>query len=205
MSRALAECEAIGVSARPAVSARRDDDFTAYVQARLAWLRRVAYLLCQDWQRADDLVQTAVTSLYVHWRRARTMESIDGYARTILVRAFLSERRGGWARRVTLMTQLPDAPEPVPDAADALDVRAALAGLPPRQRATLVLRFYCDLNVDQSARVLGCSAGTVKSQTAKALAGLRRSLGEPAGREGTEGAPGPQGAAAVWEGRPGHG
>jgi len=81
------------------VNARRDEDFTGYVQARLAWLRRVAYLLCQDWQRADDLVQTAITSLYVHWRRARAMESVDGYARTILVRAFLSERRGGWARR----------------------------------------------------------------------------------------------------------
>jgi RNA polymerase sigma-70 factor (sigma-E family) len=161
------------------VSARRDDDFTAYVQARLAWLRRVGYLLCQDWQQADDLVQTTITSLYVHWRRARTMDSIDGYARTILVRAFLGERRGGWARRVILPGRLPDRPDRAPDADDALDVRAALAGLPPRQRATLVLRFYCDLNVEQSARVLGCSAGTIKSQTAKALAGLRRAL-EPA-------------------------
>jgi RNA polymerase sigma-70 factor (sigma-E family) len=163
------------------VSTRRDDDFTVYIQARLAWMRRVAYLLCQDWQRADDLVQTAITSLYVHWRRARAMESIDGYARTILVRAFLSERRGGWAQRVTLAGRLPDTPGRAPDADDALDVRAALAGLPPRQRATLVLRFYCDLNVEQSARVLGCSAGTVKSQTAKALDGLRRVLAEPGG------------------------
>jgi len=162
------------------VSARRDEDFTAYVQARLAWLRRVGYLLCQDWQQADDLVQTAITTLYVHWRRARTMENVDGYARVILVHAFLNERRGGWARRVTLTGQLPDAPGPAPDADDAMDVRGALAGLPPRQRATLVLRFYCDLNVDQAARVLGCSAGTVKSQTAKALAGLRRAL-EPGG------------------------
>jgi RNA polymerase sigma-70 factor (sigma-E family) len=158
------------------VSARRDEDFTVYVQARLAWLRRVGYLLCQDWQQADDLVQTAITSLYVHWRRASAMDSIDGYARTILVRAFLSERRGGWARRVTLASPLPERPGLAPDADDVLDVRAALAGLPPRQRATLVLRFYCDLNVEQSARVLGCSAGTVKSQTAKALAGLRRAL-----------------------------
>jgi len=162
------------------VSAHRDEDFTAYVQARLAWLRRVGYLLCQDWQQADDLVQTAITTLYVQWRRARTMENVDGYARTILVHAFLNERRGGWARRVMLTGQLPDAPGPVPDADDAMDVRGALAGLPPRQRATLVLRFYCDLNVDQAARVLGCSAGTVKSQTAKALAGLRRAL-DPGG------------------------
>jgi len=81
------------------------------------------------------------------------MENVDGYARTIMVRAFLSERRGGWARRVTLAGQLPEAPGQAPDADDALDVRAALAGLPARQRATLVLRFYCDLNVEQSARV----------------------------------------------------
>jgi len=74
------------------MSTRRDEDFTAYVHTRLAWLRRVGYLLCQDWQQADDLVQTAITSLYVHWRRARTMENTDGYARTILVRAFLSEQ-----------------------------------------------------------------------------------------------------------------
>src|SRR5262249_40158538 len=82
---ALDGCEATCEPARPAMNARRDEDFTGYVQARLAWLRRVAYLLCQDWQQADDLVQTAITSLYVHWRRARAMESIDGYARTILV------------------------------------------------------------------------------------------------------------------------
>jgi RNA polymerase sigma factor (sigma-70 family) len=136
-------------------------------------------------------VQTAITSLYVHWRRARTMENTDGYARTILVRAFLSEQRGGWARRVTLTGQLPDVPGPAPDADDAIDVRGALAALPPRQRATLVLRFYCDLNVDQSARVLGCSAGTVKSQTAKALAGLRRALGSEETAPGGGDAPPP--------------
>jgi RNA polymerase sigma-70 factor (sigma-E family) len=176
------------------VNARQDEDFTGYVQARLAWLRRVAYLLCQDWQQADDLVQTAITSLYVHWRRASTMEHTDGYARTILVRAFLSERRGGWARRVTLAGTLPDVPSAGPDLGDVLDVRAALASLPSRQRATLVLRFYCDLNVDQAAKVLGCSAGTVKSQTAKALASLRRAL-EPAASTGPAG--GPRGTAAT--------
>jgi RNA polymerase sigma-70 factor (sigma-E family) len=192
------------------VSARRDEDFTGYVQARLAWLRRVAYLLCQDWHQADDLVQTAITSLYVHWRRASAMESTDGYARTILVRAFLSERRGGWARRVTLAGQLPDAPSAGPDLGDALDVRAALAGLPPRQRATLVLRFYCDLNVDQAARVLGCSAGTVKSQTAKALASLRRELDPatgtgPVGAERRGNAAGARGAIARGAKEIGHG
>jgi RNA polymerase sigma-70 factor (sigma-E family) len=163
------------------VSERRDDEFTEYVSSRLAVLRRVAFLLCQDWQRADDLVQAAVTRLYVHWGRASAVEHTDGYVRAILVREFLGEQRSGWVRRVSLDGAVPELAGPGPDLAAALDVRAALAGLPPRQRATLVLRFYCDLNVDQAAEVLGCSAGTVKSQTAKGLTALRRALGpEPA-------------------------
>jgi RNA polymerase sigma-70 factor (sigma-E family) len=137
----------------------------------------MAYLLCQDWQRADDLVQTAITRLYTHWGRARNAASIDAYVRTILIRAFLAERRSAWTRRVALFSaypELPGAPDPDPDT--RLDVRAALASLPPRQRATLVLRFYCDLPVEQAAAELGCTPGTVKSQTAKGLSALRRAL-----------------------------
>lgn len=178
----------------------RDAEFTEYVLARQAWLRRIAYLLCQDWQGADDLVQTAITSLYLHWGRARAMDSTDGYARAILVRAFLSERRSGWMRRVTLARQLPDAPAVLADLDGAMDVRGALAGLPPRQRATLVLRFYCDLNVDQAAHVLGCSTGTVKSQTAKALASLRRTLAADGAGRAAGGAGG-----EPWVTRPGRG
>jgi len=137
------------------VSRRRDDEFTQYVAARLGSLRRTAFLLCQDWQLADDLVQTTITRLYVHWARASTLEHTDVYVRTILVRAFLAERRSGWVRRVSLDAVLPDTPWPDPDLAAALDVRAALASLPPRQRATVILRFYCDMNVDQAAQVLG--------------------------------------------------
>lgn len=173
------------------MSAGRDREFTEYVQARLAWLRRIAFLLCQDWNHADDLVQAAVTSLYVHWGRARAVDHTDAYARTILVRAFLSERRSGWARRVSLPGQLPDRPGAAKDHEAAIDLRDALATVPPRQRATLVLRYYSDLNVDQTAKVLGCSAGTVKSQTAKGLLALRRAL-EP---ESAAAAPGSAAAA----------
>jgi RNA polymerase sigma-70 factor (sigma-E family) len=170
------------------LNARRDAEFTEYVAARLAALRRVAFLLCQDWDRADDLVQGAITRLYVHWARARVVEHVDAYTRTILVREFLSERRTPWARRVTLPGRLPDVGGAVTDHAAALDVRTALAMLPPRQRATLVLRFYCDLNVGQTAQILGCSPGTVKSQTAKGLDSLRRVL-DPAGAPGPDGGP----------------
>jgi RNA polymerase sigma-70 factor (sigma-E family) len=155
---------------------RRDAEFTEYVAARLTALRRVAYLLCWDWDRADDLVQGAITKLYVHWGRVRALDHADSYAKVILVREFLSDRRSGWARRVTLGAEVPDVPAVAADHDAALDVRSALAELPPGQRATIVLRFYCDLSVDQSAQVLGCSAGTVKSQTAKGLDSLRRAL-----------------------------
>ncbi len=167
------------------MSGRRDDEFTDYVTERMWWLRRLAYLLCQDWQQADDLVQAAITRLYTHWGRAAAVEHTDGYVRTILVREYLSERRSGWARRVSLTAEPPDTPSALGDREGALDLRAALAGLPPRQRATLVLRFYCDLNVDQAAQLLGCSPGTVKSQTAKAIGALRRVLQPPGEWPGT--------------------
>jgi RNA polymerase sigma-70 factor (sigma-E family) len=154
----------------------RDDEFTAYVTARTPWLRRVAYLLCQDWHRADDLVQTAITRLYLRWHRASAADNLDGYARTVLVRVFLAEQRGGWRRRVRLVAEPPDAPGGPADLDGGLDLRDALAALPPRQRAAVVLRFYCDLSVEQTAGVLNCSTGTVKSQTARGLDALRRVL-----------------------------
>jgi RNA polymerase sigma-70 factor (sigma-E family) len=159
------------------VSAGRDEDFTGYVTARMPALRRLALLLCHDWHGADDLVQGTITKLYLHWGKASASDSVDAYARTILVREFLHERRLGWARRVTVTDRPPETAAVDVDKDGSLDVRAAIGALPPRQRAVLVLRYHYDLNVDQTANVLGCSAGTVKSQTSKALAALRRTLG----------------------------
>jgi RNA polymerase sigma-70 factor (sigma-E family) len=161
----------------------RDDEYTAYVSARLTWLHKVAFLLCQDWTRADDLVQITITRLYVHWRRASAVDNLDGYTRTILVRVFLAEQRTGWRRRVTALRHLPDTATIAADPDLAMDLRTALAALAPRQRAAVILRFYCDLSIEQTADVLSCSTGTVKSQTARALAILRRELA-PAARIG---------------------
>jgi RNA polymerase sigma-70 factor (sigma-E family) len=155
---------------------RRDAEYTQYVAARLSSLRRLAAVLCGDWQRADDLVQATLTNLYVHWGRVRAAEHADAYARAVLVREFIHERRSSWSRRVTLSGAVIDGPAAAVDQDAVLDLRAAVAALPARQRATLVLRFYCDLNVDQSAAVLDCSPGTVKSQTARALESVRRAL-----------------------------
>jgi RNA polymerase sigma-70 factor (sigma-E family) len=162
------------------MTATRDAEFADFVAAREGSLRRLAILLCQDWHRADDLVQAAITKLYVHWSKATAATSLDAYVRAIVIREFLDERRSSWIRRVTLTGQLPDRPVAASDPETALDMQAAMAALPARQRATLVLRFYCDLSVDQAAQVLGCTPGTVKSQTAKALHSLRIALGPDA-------------------------
>ncbi len=159
-------------------------EYVEFVTARLAALRRLAYLLVGDAHRGDDLVQQTCTSLYVHWGKVRAAESLDAYVRRMLIRSFLDERRRGWFRRVNLAGDALDraAPESA-DPAQRLVVRQALAQVPPRQRAVLVLRFLYDLPVSEVAEILECSPGTVKSQTSHGLAALRRLLGEPA-REG---------------------
>jgi len=157
--------------------ALQDADFAAYVSARIPALRRLALVLCRDWHSADDLVQATLTKLCQHWGRAAAADSTDAYVRGMLVREFLRERRSPWARRVDVTSQPPEIQAAAADLDGLMDLQAAVSTLPPRQRAVLVLRFYCDLSVDQSAAALGCTTGTIKSQTAKALATLRRDLG----------------------------
>lgn len=151
-----------------------DAEFSEFAATRATWLRRVAYLLSNDWHHADDLTQTTITKLYMHWPRIRTLENPDGYARTTLVNTFLAERRSPWRR--VLLRDHGDHPAASVDLDAALDVRQALTALPARQRATVVLRYYCDLTVEQTAEALNCSTGTVKSQTARGLDAMRRAL-----------------------------
>jgi RNA polymerase sigma-70 factor (sigma-E family) len=156
-----------------------EQQYIDYVTARLPALRRVAHLLCGDGHRADDIVQNAITRLYVHWRKARAADNLDAYVRAIVVRTFLNEQRTGWLARVRLVHDMPDqlAP-PGPDVETSQVLHAALRRVPPRQRAVLVLRFLYDLPVAEVAEILGCSAGNVKSQTAHGLATLRKHLDE---------------------------
>lgn len=154
-------------------------EYIDYVRARIPALRRLAFVLAGDEHRADDLVQQTITTLYVKWQRASGATHLDAYVRTMLVRTYVDERRLAWSR-VRLCRE---APEPAPAAGDGgveerHVVRAALARLPRRQQAVLVLRFFYDLPVDEVAATLGCSAGTVKSHTSRGLTALRRLLGE---------------------------
>jgi len=146
-----------------------------YVTARLDGLRRTAFLLCGDWHTADDLVSTALMKLLRHWRRVSAMDQPDAYVRRMLLRAWLDERRRPW-RRERATAVLPPAEVSTVDHTERLAVLALLAELPPRRRAVLVLRYFCDLSVEETAQALGCTTGTVKSQTARALQSLRARL-----------------------------
>jgi RNA polymerase sigma-70 factor (sigma-E family) len=144
-----------------------------YVAARMEPLRRTAYLFCHDWHTADDLVSITIGKLYRHWHRVKDAEHLDAYVRKILVRTWLDEKIRPW-RREEPTGDLPEARvEPSQAIVERAGLLELLAGLPPGRRAAVVLRLYCDLSVDETAEILGCSAGTVKSQTARGLDTLR--------------------------------
>ena len=159
--------------------------FREYAAARRGDLRRTAYLLCGDWYLADDLVQDALATLYVHWRRVRARGEVDAYVRRMLVNGFLATKRRSWRREVTAAT-LPDTPAPVGDADHGTRdmLRRALLHLQPSQRTIVVLRYWDDLSVEQTAAILGCSTGNVKSQAARGLAHLRAALSAAVAAEG---------------------
>ncbi|MEU4239848.1 SigE family RNA polymerase sigma factor [Actinoplanes sp. NPDC026619] len=148
-------------------------EYVEYVTGRLSRLHRLAYILCSDRHQADDIVQATLTSLYVDWKRASGADNIDAYVHRMLVRRFLDEKRRRWSK-VLLGNFLPDQAAPAQHAFEERDALVtALRGLPKGQRAVLVLRYFVDLSVDETAEALGCSTGNVKSQASRGLASLR--------------------------------
>jgi RNA polymerase sigma-70 factor (sigma-E family) len=154
----------------------RDEEFREFVSNRASPLHQTAYLLCGDWHLAHDLVQDTLVKAYQHWPRVRQADSPDAYVRRILV----NEARGRWRRRDRDMpvSRFAEEREPVaPDATDEIARRAgllqALLTLPLRQRATIILRYLEGMTERETAAALGCSEGTVKSQSARALGTLR--------------------------------
>lgn len=150
----------------------RDQEFAEFFSARFDGARRIAFAMCGSWSDAEEIAQSAFVKLYARWAKIRT-ETVDAYLRTVLTRVFLDTKRRGRARE-QVVAELPDTIAP-PDAgpAERMALRAALLSVPPGQRAVLVLRFVADLSVEQVAETLGCSTGTVKSQTARGLNALR--------------------------------
>jgi RNA polymerase sigma-70 factor (sigma-E family) len=156
-----------------------DADFAAFVRRRARHHLRTAVLLTGDWHTAEDLVQTCLVKLYRVWPRLDTRMDPDGYLRRMLINTHRSWWRVRWRREAPVAS--------IPDRAGAADgqdlhalgetVRQALAALPARQRAALVLRFLEDLPEAQVADLLGCSVGTVKTHTHRGISRLRQLLG----------------------------
>jgi RNA polymerase sigma-70 factor (sigma-E family) len=151
-----------------------DVEFADWMAARQTALMRTAYLLTGSQHAAEDLVQTTLTRLYLAWDRIADREHVDAYAR----RALVNEHRSTWRRASRRPEVLSEAPpesghEPTGYDGEREAVWRFVEGLPPRQRAVIVLRYYEDLSEAEIASLLGISTGTVKSQASRALASLR--------------------------------
>ena len=161
------------------MDAQAREDFRSYVAARSPALLRTAYLLTGNRADAEDLLQTALAKTYLAWDRIREREAVDGYVRRVMV----NTQTSFWRRRKVdeyPTGELPEGPAGRDATAD-LDLHdalwTALAQLPKRQRAIVVLRYYEDLSEAETAQVMGVSVGTVKSTTSRALSKLRDTSG----------------------------
>ena len=164
---------------------RARQEFAEFAAGRSGALIRLAYVLTGDQNAAEDLLQTAFTKAAAHWGRIHS--GPEAYVRQIMYREQVSGWRRRARRRETAMADLPDKAAPVPDTSPEaqLILRDALRALPAGRRAVLVLRYLEDLPESQTAAVLGCSVGTVRSQTSRAIAQLRLALAS-AGLNSTE-------------------
>jgi RNA polymerase sigma-70 factor (sigma-E family) len=152
------------------------EEFVEFAEVMFPRLRRTAFLLCGDWHTAEDLAQTALAKMFVAWREIRRHDGVHAYANRTLV-TYLAHRR--LKRTGELLTgRFPDRPAAAAAPETRMVVLDALATLPPRARAVVVLRYWADLSVEQVADVLNCSTGNVKSLSARALPRLRAVLDE---------------------------
>ncbi|MDI2126027.1 SigE family RNA polymerase sigma factor [Yinghuangia seranimata] len=162
---------------------RRDPDgFTDFVEAIAGRLRRTAYLLCGDWHLAEDLMQIALEKVYVAWRKVERTGNPEAYAKRVLVNAYLDRRRRKSFAEVPGVEPVDLEFSPAPDRGDAdlrLTLLAALRELGPRDRAVLILRYWDDYSIEDTAELLGVSVSAVKSTGSRGLARLRDRLGDP--------------------------
>ncbi|WP_020578647.1 SigE family RNA polymerase sigma factor [Actinopolymorpha alba] len=168
------------------------EEFSAYVATRQRALIRTAYLLTGDHHSAEDLVQIALARTYVAWNRIRDKQGLDAYVRRTMINEHTGWWRRAWRRLEHSTDVVPDhSTRPGTDhaasSADRDEMWDLVCTLPPRQRAAVVLRYFEDLSEAETAEALGCSVGTVKSQTSRALATLRARLHQLAAATTEEG------------------
>jgi RNA polymerase sigma-70 factor (sigma-E family) len=153
--------------------------FRDFVEAQSGALLRSGWLLTGNWPAAEDLVQTALAAAWPRWASLTRPDAPQLYVRKIMVTTFLRWQRRRWTSEIAT-AELPDR-QAQSDAFGRVDVRhsltVALDRLPPRQRAVIVLRYFADLSEAQTAAIMGCSVGTVKSHASKALTRLRETPG----------------------------
>lgn len=167
------------------------EEFADFAAAASPRLRRMAFLLCGDWHTAEDLAQTALAKVFVSWRKIRQQNSVHAYATRTLVNTYLADRSLKRSGEI-LTDKPPDRPAESPGPETRIVALDALATLPPKGRAVVVLRYWADLSVEQVAVMLGCSPGNVKSQSARSLAKLRTVLGDVLTESGPPGRPPPE-------------
>jgi RNA polymerase sigma-70 factor (sigma-E family) len=165
--------------ARRRQRAARDEEFTEFVTATAHGLRRTAYLLCGDWHLAQDLTQTALTRIYASWGRVRRSGNLNAYSRRVLMNAIFDQRKRRSSGEV-VVAELPESAVHPQEAAAELHITLmrALATLPIRDQAIVVLRYWEDHSVETVAEILDVSASVVTTQSARALTRLRALLGE---------------------------
>jgi RNA polymerase sigma-70 factor (sigma-E family) len=158
---------------------REPDGFREYVVARQGALGRAAYLMSGDRHLAEDLVQISLARAWRRWDHVSQAGNVDAYVHRILVNTFVASARRRWWGELPSGNHVPDdaGHNPYADWEDRDHLLAAVRRLAPRQRAVVALRFLLDQSEAETAEALGCSVGTVKSQSAKALAKLREYLG----------------------------
>jgi RNA polymerase sigma-70 factor (sigma-E family) len=142
------------------------------MEQRAALVRVAALLVSGDLARAEDVVQTALTKLYLVWPKVRS-DTASAYARRCVVNTAMDDRRSAFSRRERVSAQLPDLAAADQERSDAAVVVALLAGLPAGMRAAVVLRYVEGLSIAETADAMGCSEGNVKSQSARGLERLR--------------------------------
>ena len=170
-------CQAEALALEGAGQVTSAEEFVEFAEAVYPQLRRTAFLLCGDWHTAEDLTQTALEKVFMSWRKIRRQDAVHAYTHRTLVNSYLAHKRLKHTREL-LTGWFPERAIEAAAPETRIMVLDAMATLPPRTRAVVVLRYWADLSVEQVADVLGCSPGNVKRLSANGMDRLRTVLGD---------------------------